>query len=343
MKLTRRGIVVVGVALLAFVLGANFGARALDAVVVPAIAILVVAVIQVTLTERPEIERSVPEPGFRGESRTMRLHLDTRGIVTITDHLGEGLSPQTVDRTVTGTGAQTEYDVEFVQRGVYDTGPLSVGVRDSLGLVTKQYQYTGFEPLIVYPDIKQLTSPTPLTAVTMAEERIERQEFDQLREYVPSDPLRDVHWKTSAKHQDDLLVVEYTHRGGEGVSVVAEATADHNGNSVDAMATATASVVAHLLDHGIEVSLSVPNGHLEYGCDQKKMLDLLARTRPGRVSTEHVESADVYILGERGRATIEVDGQQTSFGQLIGRETIENTDSDSSGDRETGTKRSVSA
>lgn len=348
MKLTRRGIVVVGVALLAFVLGANFGARALDTVVVPAIAVLAVAVVQVALTDRPTVERSVPDPGFPGDSRTMRLRLNTTGIVSFTDHLGTGegeeIRPAIVDRTVTAD--QTiEYDVELVRRGAHDIGPLSVSVRDSLGLVTKQYRYTDFEPLVVYPELRSLTSPTPFAAVTETQERIERQEFDQLREYVPSDSLRNVHWKTSAKQQDDLFVVEYTHSGGTGVSIVAEATADRSGNSVDAMATATASIVTYLLDHDIRVSLAVPNGHLEHGRDEfrrAELLDLLARTRPGRVSTEHVESADVYILGERGQVTIETDEQRFSFDELIGQETVRNRNwdrdrnSDSDSDRDSG-------
>lgn len=353
MKPTRRGIAVAGVAILAFVLGANFGARALDAVVVPAIAIIAVAVVQVVLTDRPTVERSVPDPGFPGDSRTMGLHIDTSGIVSFTDRLGKGagkrkrtengagnredgagIRPTTIERTVTG-GQTVEYDVELVRRGAHGVGPLSVSVRDSLGLVTEQYRYTDFEPLVVYPEIRTLTSSTPFAAVTEAQERVERQEFDHLREYVPSDSLRNVHWKTSAKRQNDLFVVEYTHSGGAGVSIAAEATADRNGNSVDAMATATASIVTHLLDHDTRVSLAVPNGHLDHGRNEYRraeLLDLLARTRPGRVSTERVEAADIYILGERGQTTIEIDGRQLSFDELIGQKTSEESDSDSSSD-----------
>lgn len=346
MKPTRRGTAVVGVALIAYVLGAQFGARALDAVVVPAIAILAVAIVQVALMDRPTVERSVPDPGFPGDSRTMGLHIDTSGIVSFTDRLGKrkkvkgkgenkgadgaGIRPTTVDRTATG-GQTVEYDVELVRRGEHGVGPLSVSVRDSLGLITKQYRYTDFEPLVVYPEIRSLTSPSPFAAVTETQERIERQEFDHLREYVPSDSLRNVHWKTSAKRQDDLFVVEYTHSGGAGVSIVAEATA-RNGDSVDAMATATASIVTHLLDHDIRVSLAVPNGHLDHGRNehcQAELLSLLARTRPGRVSTERVEAADIYILSERGQTTIEIDGRRLSFDELIGQETIRRSDSDS--------------
>jgi uncharacterized protein (DUF58 family) len=319
MKLTRRGIAVVGIGLVAFFLGAIFGARALDAVVVPVIAVLAVALAQVTLADRPEVERFVPKPGFSGEKRTMRIQFDTDGIVTVTDQLGSGLRPQMVERTVAGN-MTVEYDVELAQRGAHTIGPLSVSVRDSLGLITTQYRYSGDESLLVYPPMQQITSPGPLSGMVETQGRIERESFDKLREYEPGDSLRDIHWKTSAKRQDDLFVVEYTHGNEEGISIAAEATADHDGASVDAMATATASVVAYLLDHGADVSLAVPNGsidHIHNANQRRKILSLLAQTRPGRVSLENMENTDIYVLGERGQATIEVDGQQVPFDQLI--------------------------
>jgi uncharacterized protein (DUF58 family) len=320
MKLVRRGWIVVGIGVLAFFLGSLFGARALDAVVVPAIAVLAIAIVQVKLTDRPEVDRTVPEPGFPGEKRTIRIRIDTSSLVSITDQLGSGLRPRTIERTVAGDGT-VKYEVELDQRGVHDIGPLSVTVRDSLGLVATQYRYSGSEPLLVYPSVRRLTSPEPLAGMIETEELIEREAFDQLREYVPGDSLRDIHWNTSAKRQGDLFVVEYTHENSEGISIAAEATADQSGTSIDAMATATASVITYLLDQGAEVSLAVPNGTLDQSNNEhqhREALALLARTRPGRVSTERVESADVYILGERGQATIEIDGQLIPFDQLTG-------------------------
>jgi uncharacterized protein (DUF58 family) len=317
MKLTRRGTGVLGIGVLAFFLGTIFGARALDAVVVPVIAVLVIAVVQVKLTDRPEVSRTTPEPGVSGEKRTMRVRLATDGVVTVTDRLGSGLAPEMIERTVAGK-TTVEYDVELQKRGVHNVGPLLVNVRDSLGLITTQYRYSGFEPLVVYPSIREITSPA-LSGMINTEGRIERQTFDRLREYAPSDSLRDVHWKTSAKRQDELYVVEYSQGAEEGISIAAEATADQKGASVDAMATATASVVAYLLDHGAEVSLTVPNGSIDRETNDRQhqeTLALLARTRPGRVSVESIESADVYILGEKGGATIEIDGEQIPFDQL---------------------------
>jgi uncharacterized protein (DUF58 family) len=319
MKLTRRGTAVVVIGLIAFFLGAIFGARALDAVVVPVIAVFAVAIAQVTLADRPDVERSVVKPGFPGEKRTMRIQFDADGIVTVTDQLGSGLRPRMIERTVAGD-ITVEYDVELAQRGAHTIGPLSVSVRDSLGLITTQYRYSGYEPLLVYPPVQQITAPGPLSGMVETKGRIERQAFDRLREYAPGDSLRDIHWKTSAKRQDDLFVVEYTHGNEEGISIAAEATADHGGSSVDAMATATASVVAYLLDHGADVSLTVPNGSIDQvhnAHQHQEILSLLAQARPGRVSIEQIESTDIYVLGERGQATIEVDGQQVPFDQLI--------------------------
>lgn len=318
MKLTQRGIGILGIGFLAYFLGAIFGDRALDAVVVPVIAILAIAYTQVKLTDRPEVNRTVLEPGFPGEKRTMRIRIDIDNIITVIDRLGSGLQPETVERTISGETA-IEYDIELKKRGVHNVGPVSVDIRDSLGLITTQYRYFGFEPLLVYPSIRQITSPGPLSGMVNAEGKIERQTFDQLREYAPGDSLRDIHWKTSAKRQDDFYVVEYSPGDEEGISIAAEATADQSGASVDAMATATASVVSYLVDHGADVSLAVPNGSIDRGSSDQQLqetLTHLARTRPGRVSTENVKSSDVYILGENGQAIIEIDGQQIPFDQL---------------------------
>lgn len=325
MKLTRRGTSILLIGILAFFLGSIFGARALDAVVVPVIAVLAIAFVQVKLTDRPEVNRIAIDPGFPGEKRNMRIHLNTDSIVTVNDRLGTGLSPETIERTVAGE-TTIEYDVELQERGIHNVGPLLVDARDSLGLIMTRYRYSRFEPLLVYPAMQEITTPA-LSGIINTGGRIERQTFGQLREYAPGDSLRDIHWKTSAKHQDDLYVVEYAQDDEEGISIAAEATASRGRESVDAMATATASVVSYLLDHGTKVSLAAPNGFIDQETNNRQhqeVLTLLAQTRPGRVSRENIESADVYILGEEGQATIEVDGQQIPFDQLTSNTSTNN-------------------
>lgn len=314
MNLTRRGIVVGGGAIVGVVLGAWFGARSLDVVVVPALAVLAFAVGHVTLTDQPEVERTSPEPGVPGDIRTISLKIKSNAIVTVTDQI-DGVSPETVEIAVSGDGS-AEYDVTLSQRGVHPVGPLSVTVRDPLGLVSKRYQYTDFDPVVVYPDTRRLTATDVFASLTAARGTIERQEFERLREYTPGESLHNVHWKTSAKHQN-LFVVEHTQDGETSVSVVSEAFGGKN--NADVMARATASIVCFLLKHDVNVDLTVPNDHLEreHATSRQHVLELLAKATPGRVRTDRIESADVCVRGERGRAIVEIDGTQVPFDQLI--------------------------
>lgn len=313
MNLTRRGAVVAVAVVVGVWLGGSFGARALNVVVAPSLAVLVFAVGYVALTDRPKVERTVPEPGWKNDSRIMTLSIETNAVATITDRL-TGVSPERIERAVS-TDRSIEYAITLAQRGVHRVGPLTVTVSDPLGMVTKQYQYIDFDPIVVYPDIQQLTT-TVLAPFTESHGRIERQEFERLREYEPGESLRNVHWKTSAKH-DDLFVVEYTHSGATGVSVVAEAVSGEK--NADVMASATASIVCFLLSKGVSVELTVPNGRLEHGhADRQRTLELLAATTPGRVRIDRIDTADVYVLGERGRAIVEVGTHRFPFEQLTG-------------------------
>lgn len=320
MNLTRRGIVVAVAAVVGVVLGASFGARSLDVVSVPAIAVLAFAVGQIALTDRPQVELTIPHPGAPGDDRTIGIQVDTNAIATVTDRI-DGVSPETVELAVNGD-KMVEYDVTLSRRGVHAVDPLSVTVRDPLGLVTERYQYTGFDPVVVYPETQRLTETGVFNSLTEARGAVERQEFERLREYAPGESLRNVHWKTSAKHQD-LFVVEHTRGGETGVSVVAESIASEN--NADAMARAAASIVCFLLEHDVSVDLTVPNGRLERRQinSRQPVLELLANASPGRVPTDRVESADVYVFGERERATVEINDDRIPFERLTDRNRTE--------------------
>ncbi|RRJ29159.1 DUF58 domain-containing protein [Halocatena pleomorpha] len=314
MNLTRRGAVVVAAAVVGVILGASFGARSLDVVVVPAVAVLAFALGQVTLADRPTVERTSTEPGMPGDTRTIGLQIETDAMATVTDRI-DGVSPETVEMAVSDDGS-VEYDVTFIRRGVHSVGPLSVTVCDPLGLVTERYQYTDFDPILVYPDIHQIAATDVFATLTGGDGVPERQEFQGLREYTPGESLRNVHWKTSAKQQD-LFVVEHTRESESSVSVVAESLS--GAENADAMARAAASIVCFLLRNGVNVGLTVPNSRLEHTqtTTRQSVLEFFAKATSGRVPTARTESADVCVRGERGHAVVEIDGHQIPFDRLV--------------------------
>ncbi|WP_254537066.1 DUF58 domain-containing protein [Halomarina litorea] len=313
MMLTPRGIVVALAAVGAFAVGTMFGQPGLNAVAAPALIGLLVGFVQVWRADRPTVERIAPTAGFPGDVRTMRLDVTASGPVTVRDRLGDGLRP-TAHVASLGGGGRVEYDLEFARRGVHEVGPTTVTLRDALGLFTHDYVYRNTDDVLVYPSVQPVTAGGVFAGLVERAGSPERTAFDSLREYVPGDALRDIHWKSSAK-RDDIVVVEFAAEDEGAVSVVAEATPGPDGTNADAMATAAASVVAHLLDAGVEVSLVAPGGRLDPGIGERQRraaFELLARTPPGRVDSETLEGADVRIVAD-GETTVSVGGQRVPF------------------------------
>ena len=314
MRLTTRGRVTLGVAVAAVAMAWLFGARSLNAVAVPALVAVGAAVVQVRLADRPSVERSNPRAGFPGETRPVTVSLTgSRGtIVRATDSLPSGLS--STNNTVSGSLPTTHtYEVTLADRGRQTIGPLAVDIRDVFGLVTRAVEIGDPTDVLVYPEIRDVTGSSVLAAELETARRPERQEIDQLREYVPGDPLRDINWKASAKRLPDLIVTEFVGRETtETIRVAASADRD----TADATASAVASVTLFFLQAGLDVGVSTPDGHLDPSkgeAHRSELLGLLAETGSGTVEERIWANADVQVAGEDGTVTLAADGRVSTF------------------------------
>jgi uncharacterized protein (DUF58 family) len=311
MRPTLRALALVVVCAVALWLGATFGARSLNAIVVPALVALVASVIQLVLTERPTVHRSQPAAGFPGDTRNVEIEVATDDPLTAraTDRIGDGL--HTVFTSVTRSlPATVEYDIELERRGEHRVGPLTLTVTDVFGLVTRKFEYPKRTSVLVYPELHDIRGATD--AFPGPEEATdERETFDALREYVRGDSLRDVHWKSSAK-RDELVVMEFDSTTEvTSLTVAAEATAGH----ADEMASAAGSIAIHLLDAGFAVALSLPDAHLERAGGEpqrERVLSALARTDSGRVENE----SDIHVLADAGGTHVTVADRELPFDRL---------------------------
>jgi len=305
--------VLAGVCVLAVWLAATFGARSLNAVVVPGVVALAAGAVQLRLADRPTIDRSQPTAGFPGESRTVAIDIDADDALTarieetIDDGLGTNHSP--ARRALPAT---VDYDIELAERGEHRLGPLTLAVTDVLGLFTREFTYAKRTPVLVYPQCYRLAGVDG--AFGGHDPFDDREAFDELREYVPGDSLRDVHWKSSAK-RDDLVVMEFDSAADTSeVTVAAEAVAGYD----DAMAAAAASIVTHFLDAGFAVELAYPGGQIEQaGGDpqRERVLGALAHAGPGRVEATNV---DIHVLADAGGTHVTVADRETAFERLTG-------------------------
>ena len=316
MRPTRRGYGLLVVTVVALALGARFGARSLDALVVPAIAALAVAAVQVYRRTEPSVVRSRPLPGFPGETRTVTLTVKSDLACDVDERVGPGLRAPEADAQLPG-GAAYEYDVELLERGERTLGPATVSQRDTLGLVSHATDSVRTTPVLVYPEVRPIADRTAFSGLVERAGSRDRDAFDRLREYSSSDSLRDINWKASARRADEQFVVtEFAAEDEGGITVVCEAEAGYG----DEMASAAASVACYLLHADLVVDVAAPGGTADEGRGDEQrdeVLGLLARTDAGEVDDAHTERADVHVRAGPDGTTVVVNGVEHAFERLV--------------------------
>lgn len=326
MRLTRRGYGVLAVAVAAVALSAHSGPRALNAVAGPALVVLVFGVATLARLDAPTVTRAKPAPGFPGETRPVVVHVDADAPVDVTDAVPDGLrptdpgTPSTADDEVTrrvdasGGASDLTYEVELLARGDRHLGPPTIVQRDPLGVVTRETLVGRTTTVLVYPTVEPIAPNRTFQGLVERTGTPDRKAFDTLREYVPGDALRDVHWKSSAKRQPgDLIVTQFAREDEGGVTVVAEGDSGHG----DEMASAAASIVVHLLDLDVEVELYAPGGHVPERTGERHRddaLELLAKTPAGRVAGSI--DADVDILADDAGVHVTLNDATFPFAEL---------------------------
>lgn len=318
MKLTQRGVGAVFLAGLAMVLAAWFGPRSLNAVAAPLLGGVLVGAGLVWRADDPTVSVSPIAAGFPGQSRTVQFHLEGGGVCRVSHEWPPGLSGDPIDAIV-ALPATLEADVEFEGRGVYEVGLGTVRQRDPLGLVEATAAAPGSATAVVYPGVQRVTNRSALSGLFADETIVERQEFDRLREYQPGDPLRHVHWKSSAKH-DEFLVTEFSpSRRTETIEIAGEATAGCD----DDMASAVATVALVALRAGLSVGLCLPDETLAPGSGEahsRNLLRALARAGHGSLAEPDIEAADIAISARPRETLLRIGSGTIMFGDVVADE-----------------------
>lgn len=340
---TRRGTTVVGICVLAVVMALAAGARSLNAVVLPGAVALAAGYYQVARLDDPNVRRTPPADGFVGETREVTLGFHGDGIgdpvspafpAAVSDRLDDGVagSPMPIPTTVGGTqrqdpetGGPVSYRVRYRERGERRFGPVAVTATDVFGLFERRIVVDDVDTALAYPACHPI--PTAFRRRLHADDAVgpsrRREEFDRLREYARGDPLRDVHWPSTAKH-DGIVVKEFAAETTRSrVSIAGETVRDHVGD--DHLASATASLALALLADGVPVDVTLPAGEAaaEPGRrGRRAVLELAARTGPGAVATD---DADVRVVADAAGARYEVGDRTVAFDELVERATGEVT------------------
>lgn len=321
--LTRRGRAVFAVGLLGLALGYAFGGRSLNAVVVPAFALLVATGVYVTTIPEPSVERMAPREGHQGDRRRVELFVDAEraAVATIRDQLADGLRGKS-ELAVETDGRTLSYEVELAARGHHAIGPCFIEANDPFGLWAVEFTIGDPESVTVFPRVHSLEGTATLLSgyVGLSEER---EQFAGVREYERGDPLQDVNWKASAKRPNELAVTEYAGEGRtDNVTIAVEAL----GPREDSAAEAAASIAAHLLDAGVAVGVAAPNGTLDPAQGdphRRRILGVLAGFHSGMLRSSHKDDAEILVRApESGEhVTVSVSGDDHRYDEFLGGRT----------------------
>lgn len=322
MKLTRRGYGVIAVVVAAVISAGLFGARGLNAIAAPGVVALAYAAVQVWRFDPPSVERQLPRRGEQGATVDVELEFDVDRPYSarLVDAVDDGVEAAGNERAVTVGGRPVRYELFLRRRGDRTVGPATVRARDVLGLVSRTFVARGTASIRVRPPVYPLSGPRADDLVWTFGGGEDRQKFDFLRHYRRGDPLRDIHWPSSAKVPNrDFVVKEFSTEEGLASALVAgESTGGHD----DAMAAAVASLADHLLAAGLEVGLVLTDATLKprAGAEHRdQLLDTLALTRGGPVRERDRQRADIVVRADDGGTSVELGDGEARFSEVAGR------------------------
>lgn len=265
------------------------------------------------------VERAVSNAGVPDEYRTddQPYAVDAVSQSHATDGGGKRHATVASRPTSTVLPSTLRYSVELDERGQHTFGPATVRVTGTLGLFVREYRVEASTTVVVYPRVVALsTRGRDVVREAAGREAVETGGFESLREYVPGDPMRRVHWKTSAKRPDALYVAEMTSERESGNELTVAVDGDRNH---DAVATAAASVVVDALASGLRVGLTTPESSISPGrggSHRARLLDVLARFDGGQLPQSSRERADLAVGPSDGGVAVTVDDRRRAFERL---------------------------
>lgn len=155
-----------------------------------------------SVREPPSLERRFPRTLSRGVGAELRARASAEDGRTVL--LRQPATPWLRTEGGTGRGELTGW-VTPLRRGLHDLPPLASASVGALGLARVHHPIGPPEPLRVYPNLVAARSLTARLRLRDTGGRVARgplglgTEFESVRDYSPSDDIRQLNWKASAR------------------------------------------------------------------------------------------------------------------------------------------------
>ncbi|UBQ01227.1 DUF58 domain-containing protein [Curtobacterium sp. TXMA1] len=295
---TGLGWTVAAVTVVAFVVGYRFGLREVVVVGFAGAVLAVVAAVALVGRTRLVVRMRLPQHRVAvGDDAGVVVTAENPARLpsvptTVELPVGSGLVDVAVPSVAPGGVFEEQVPVPTVRRGVLDVGPVT-GVRaDPVGLVRREVVWTAREQVIVHP--RTIAIPSTSTGLVRDLEGQATTDlspadiaFHAVREYVPGDDPRTVHWKSTAK-SGALMVRQFedTRRSHLVVALATRRAEFGDDDEFELAVSAAASLGARAVRDGREVSVVVSERTPEYAKRPVRAVHRLATVTPTRLLDE---------------------------------------------------------
>ena len=325
MRLTRLGwgVGATGVALLG--LGIVLGLPVVAAI--GAFMLVLTASSMLIVAEVPQVKLArvaVPAEAERGAPAEVRLHFQStstkrpRPLTVIETVDGEQRIASIGPMTPQGTDHVT-YAIATSRRGVVTAGPLVVRSFDPFGLVSADRRFTSTCTVSVRPrryPLRMLPSGRQRDLEGPTRERSEGSaSFHQLREYVPGDDLRRIHWRSTARTGALLVKQMVDTTRPELVVVLDNRAAAVGADDFEEAVDIVASVVAAAEADDYPVALVLTDGSSDVDVDGQRIPPIDRLTAVTLGDADSLERLTEVVMA-RGRSLLVVTGEPSAVDLL---------------------------
>jgi uncharacterized protein (DUF58 family) len=152
---------------------------------------------------------------------------------------------------------------EFKQRGLFTFGPIELRYGDPFGLFSRTLRVAGSRSVVVYPVVRPLGPLDALAASTAGDEQLRGRVLDippnatTIREYVPTDSVKRIHWASSARLGRLMSRSFETREGGDAWIVLDLQALVHAGEAPESTLEYAMSLAASITDAALRRGSSI--------------------------------------------------------------------------------------
>lgn len=191
----------------------------------------------------------------------------TNGASQGRERIGDGFLTVEIPPLEPGESVVIANEVQTEHRGIFEIGPLTVRRGDPIGLARRGDIRSDLTRLVVHPKIP-LMSPFPtgtrrdLEGLPSGEAAEGGVTFSNLRDYVPGDDLRLVHWRSSAR-VGQLMVRHNIDVHRPRTTVILDTTRDlYDEESFEDAVRGAAGIIVAAMTRRFPFTLRTTDGHV---------------------------------------------------------------------------------